>query len=149
MREREKERDWEREKGKEKFFPWVVYVGTYACACGCLSMWRSEVNFLVSLLLSTFFFRDKVSNFINFTSVCVCVCTWSVTTLGDTSATALVCVMAQSVMALMKRLEDNSWDTVLNFHHVGPRVADKHLYPLLSRRPRDKTCYWTCNSLIG
>lgn len=72
-RKREKERDWEREKGKEKFFPWVVYVGTYACACGCLSMWRSEVNFLVSLLLSTFFFRDKVSNFINFTSVCVCV----------------------------------------------------------------------------
>lgn len=43
-------------------------------------------------------------------------------------------------VALMWRLDDNSWDLVLTFHHVGPKAGVKHHYLLCSfRSPETKS----------
>lgn len=45
------------------------------------------------------------------------------------SVTVQVCI-SLGAMALMGRLEDNSWGLVLTFCHVGAKAGDKHHYPL-------------------
>lgn len=99
------------------------------CVCGCLSTWKSEVNFWCLLYCFPAYYLETMSLTFKFLHLLLCVCTHTCTH----ECTYMKCHSTwggMSVTALMWRLEDNSWDSVLIFHHVGPRVADKHLYLL-------------------